>query len=149
MTFDECQGAADRMFAYAVLVAQAAKEYMKCVYHLNKVDGAITNLLSVLTAERAQSLTPEQREHLIHRLQEAHAYLVQFARSREAKTMREASFVPVIPGLVIKLQEGTDELGDVIENLILMGDQEYLTLVSTCATSLGRERKAELAGMHG
>jgi hypothetical protein len=71
---------------------------------------------------------------------------VGFARSNEAEQMED---IPIISGMTKKLKEGTEDLGDVIENLILMGDHDFLRLIGACATSLGLDYEANVAELQG
>lgn len=148
LTFDECQSAADRMFAYAVLVTQSAQSFVKCVILLRQVDSALCQLLSLITSERIERMTPQQRETLLSRLQEAYKLLAAFSRSKEAHFLVGLP-LPVVPGLVRKLQDGTIDLGDRVENIILMGDYDFLALVGACTDSLGLGQGEQRAGMHG
>lgn len=149
MTFDECKNAVDRMFAYAVLMSQAAHHFVKSLIFLLQVEKSLGSLLSILSADTIELLTGEQRDYLLVRLQEAHLLLVGSLSSKETQSVADFP-LKIVSGRVKKLLNGTIDLGDRIENIILMGDRDFLQLVGACAVSLGLDRRADqIAGMQG
>jgi hypothetical protein len=142
-TFDQIESSADRTFAYALLV-RTAKPYLLLVYRLKVVTWALDRLLRVLSPNHLEALTVEQTGWLKTRLQELHRALVMFSRSPEAEA---ATKLPLLRTLVRKCQDQTEDLYDIVEDLVLVSSQDFKNLVSDCATSIGLSLGDTVAGM--
>jgi hypothetical protein len=129
ITINEIEQRADRAFAYALL-ARSAKSYVMCIYRLREVGRALDTLIG--------AIRPEHVHHL----------LVEFAGSEEAAKLNDFP-LPIIPGLVQSIQDRTEDLGDIVENLALSRSDDLRNLVSCCAASLNLEAPEDLVGgMH-
>jgi len=141
----EIEQSADRALAYALL-ARLAKAYLKRLYRMKEVSGAMDDLLQVLSIVNVEALaadnsTPAVR--LKRRLQELHSLLAQWARSQEPV---ELGTLPVIGSLVHRIQDRTEDLGDFVDAIALASNADFKSLVSCCATALSLETPEELVG---
>jgi len=149
ITYDEIERNADRTFAYALLV-RAATRYLTVLYRLTEVAGSMDGLLGDLTPETVEALAAESSEvggRLRSRLQEIHHLLARFSRSEHAE---KTSRLPILGHLVARIQESTEDLGDIIDTLALASNPDFKNLVSCCASTLGIQQPEEVVGrMHG
>jgi hypothetical protein len=63
-----------------------------------------------------------------------HRVLADFSRSPEARAIAK---LPVLNGLASNLQDKTEDLNDLIENLVLADNEDFKVLISDCASSIG------------
>src|SRR5690349_15913384 len=126
VTFDEIERNADEAFAYALL-ARLAKNYLICAYRSHEVASALEQLLGVLKPEQLQALTAEQMIWLTKRLQELHRLLAEYSRSRETEAI---SRLPLLAGVTARVRNATEDLDDIIEDLVLVGNEDFQALIS-------------------
>jgi hypothetical protein len=150
ITINEIEQRADRAFAYALL-ARSAKSYVMCIYRLREVGRALDTLIGAIRPEHVARLAHDESDsgvRLRSRLTELHHLLVEFAGSEEAAKLNDFP-LPIIPGLVQSIQDRTEDLGDIVENLALSRSDDLRNLVSCCAASLNLEAPEDLVGgMH-
>jgi len=144
MTFDEIERRTDRTFAYAILV-RFASNYIACVIRLREVCGALDQLLGILTPEGLETLTPEQTSWLTARLQEVHRLLAGFSRSPEAESIGR---LPILGGLTTRAQDATEDLDDIIADLVLRNNPDFTAMISDCASSIGLSSGETVGRMH-
>lgn len=119
--------------AYALL-AKTASGYCWVWWRSREVVGALDKLLSVLSQDHIDSLRIESRNNLKRQLQQVHSLLVELSRSEEVAAISR------IPGLghpVAQIQERTDDVGDLIENIVLANNPDFQRLVTECAATIG------------
>lgn len=134
VTFEEIERNADRVTGYALL-AKAAKNTITIIVRTYEILDALDKLLSVITPDRVEQLSEEQLHWVTSQLQKAHAPLIQIARSPDTEKIIS---IPVLGGLISRLQSRTEDLADLIQNLTLTGNQEFRQLVDACSEHLHR-----------
>jgi len=132
ITFDQMERCADHTFALA-LFAKHASIATRVVMLMTLIAWAAKALVRTLSAERLESLTQEQAIELTKRLQETHDLLLNLCQSVERVRLYERSF---FAGPIRRLQESTEDLGDVIEDLILSENEQFRKLMAGCSDSL-------------
>jgi hypothetical protein len=133
---------ADRTFAL-VLWAKHAHHVFKGFMLLTLISWALRSLVRNLSPGKLEHLTQQQAIDLTKRTQEIHDLLLEICRSADMRHMHEHRiFGPAI----CSLQESCEDLGDIIEDLILSENEQFRNLVATCAQSLS---KPELTGSRG
>jgi hypothetical protein len=147
ISFGEIECTTNRTLAYAILASQAAKNYIAAVYRLREVVGLLERLLSVLSEDNVDSLNPVQKAWVATKLQEIHKHLAPFSRSPEAAKICGLK-VPWLSDLAIKIQELTEDIDDVIEDLVLVSDLEFQGLIAACKVSIGLPTEDAGAVLH-
>ncbi len=136
MVFGEIEVSTNRALAYAILASQAARGYIMAIVRMREVTKAVEQLIQALSPERLDGLSAEHKEWLKARLQEIHKHLAAFSRSNDVVAMSGLN-LPVLSGLLARLQDDTEDLDDVIEDLVLVSDAEFRNLIATCSTNIG------------
>lgn len=131
-TFDEVERSADRTFAYALL-AKAAQGYVIAVLRLAELNSALDQLLKTLKPCQIDSLRSEQKQWLGCRLPEIHSLLALISGSEEAEAIGK---LPILASLITRLRDSTEDMGDIIEDVLLINDETFGTLIRDCATSI-------------
>jgi hypothetical protein len=144
--FGEIEVTTNRALAYAILVSQAAHAYMAAIRRSHELANALEALVKVLTAENLSRLTVDQKKWLTPRLQEIHSHLVTFSRSRGAAAVCHA---PVLGGFVSRIQDGTEDLCDVIEDLVLVDDADFRNLIAACERTITASESEPIARLQG
>jgi hypothetical protein len=136
-TYEEIDRNTDKTFAYALLLRATVGYFkmLKMAYRLSIVCVALDHLCAVLTPEKIESLTPERASQVAVRFQDLHKILVEVARSSEAEALLRRH--SLLSALILKLQDRTEDLCDIIETLILSNDQRFKDLLSDCVSSIG------------
>jgi len=132
ITFDQMERQADRTYAL-VLWTKHASVVGRMAMLLTIVSWALRSLIRSLSSERLESLSSEQAIELTKRLQETHQLLAYLSRMADIHRMSQA---PVIGPLLCNLQESTEDLGDVIEDLVLSENEQFRHLVADCVNTL-------------
>jgi hypothetical protein len=104
------------------------------------VSKTLDRLVTALTPERLASLSPKNKAELTADLQELHALLVVGCRQSEREQSRAFRL------LMSKIEERTEDLGDIIEDLVLSGDEQFKMLLSDCVKSISAPVISELVG---
>jgi hypothetical protein len=108
--FGEIEFGANRALAYAIVATETQNGYVT-LYRLNKVFTELEKFVPFLTPEYLESLTDGQKRSLKLRLQDTHVWLARFLQSPEAEGFRR---FPALQSFVDRLQEGTDDLAEVL-----------------------------------
>jgi hypothetical protein len=133
VTFDEIERVANRARAYALL-AQTSKQVWVATILLWEVSRKVRGFVKFLTPERIEAVPAHRVKEMTANLQELHRLLVASSCSQGASGLTTS---PVFGSMIKSLQESTEDLGDIIEDLVLADDPEYQGLVASCAASLG------------
>jgi len=147
ITFNELERNADTAFAYAIL-ARLAKSYLLCVYRLREIAGPLDGVLGILTPDCVEWLACQTSEDAVRvrfRLQELHRVLAEFSRSAGAVRLGQAP-LPMISGLVSRIQDRTEDLGDIVETIALATNSDLKNLVSYCTSELTFEEPEDVVG---
>jgi hypothetical protein len=144
LVFGEIETSTNRALAYAILMAQAAHAYLALILDLREGVKSLEGLVSVLTPDRLERLSAEQKEWLKPRLQETHKHLVAFARSEHAARLGR---LPVLDGLVARMQDSTEDVNDIIEDIVLAEDADFRNLISACAKNIKAPEEERFARM--
>jgi hypothetical protein len=143
ITFDQMEREADRTFALA-LWAKHASLFGQVVMLLTLVSWALRGLVrSLSSTDRLNSLTTEHAVELTKRLQETHEVLTQLSRMTDIHRLTER---PVVGPLLRSVQDSTEDLGDIIEDLLLSENKEFRRLVASSVQTLSQHPPAETIG---
>jgi hypothetical protein len=146
MMFGEIETTTNRALAYAILASQAAHAYLTAIHRSREAAKSLEDLIRVLTPESLERLSADQKKWLGARLQEIHRHLAFFSRSDEIVAL---SRLPVLGGFLGRLQDGTEDLDDVIEDLVLADDIDFRNLIAACERNLGVPEGEPVGGMQG
>jgi hypothetical protein len=141
ITFEEIGRNTDRVTAYALL-ARAATNGAWLIVRTYELLGALDKLLELVTDDYVQQLTPDQVRWLTTQLQNAHVPLVAVARTADRRVLS----IPLLGGLIAKLQDRTEDLADLIENLVLSADAGFHRLVDACRADIKPTSAAHTEG---
>ena len=131
-TFNEIERDANRARAYALL-AHTSRQVWIGTFLLWKASRKVKRFVEQFTPERIEAVPSDKAKELTAKLQELHCLLASFS-STEFGVLTK---VPVFGFMITSLQESTEALVDIIEDLVLANDSEYQSLVAECAASLG------------
>src|SRR5579884_2822549 len=134
VAFHDIEQTADRVLAYALLT-RLAKNYVMCVYRLREVANPLEDLLARLPSDTVEKLAHDESEsaaRLRSRLQELYAVLAGFSKSGEATTLGGVP-LPIIPGLVRRIQDRTEDLGNIVVDILLARNEEFRSLIARLA----------------
>jgi N-acyl-D-aspartate/D-glutamate deacylase len=142
ITFDQMERTADKTLALAGVAAWAkhARVRIFCSFVLQMVHKSLAHLVEALTPEHLEVLTDEQALDLTKKLQHVHCYLTELLERAESKNLSR-SFL--FRDTLIGIDELTEDLGDIIEDLVLSNDQEFRSLLGECVDGLAAARTAE------
>jgi len=146
MVFGEIEITTNRALARAILMSQAAHAYISAINATRELAKALETLVSVLPSHALARLTGDQKRWLTGRLQEIHKYVADLSRSNEAAMV---SRLPILNKWVRKIQDSTEDLGDIIEDLVLIDDADFRNLISTCERSIISAEGEAVGAMHG
>ena len=136
ITFDQMERNADRTLGIA-LWAKHAKNMALCAGLMKLLHGFLSNLVGSLSADKLDALTKEQALELTKKLQELHAQLTSLLEMPGFSQLGSRTF---FRASVHGLEEATEDLGDIIEDLVLSENEEFRSLVSNCTTGLSSSR---------
>ena len=142
ITFDEMEREADRTFALA-LWAKHASLFSQVVMLLTLISWALRGLVRSLSPDRLNSLSTEQAIDLAKRLQETHEVMNQLSRVTDIHRLSERA---VIGPLLRSVQDSTENLGDIIEDLLLAENESFRQLVATSVQNLSQHSSVETIG---
>jgi hypothetical protein len=142
ITFDQMEREADRTFALA-LWAKHASVFGKVVMLLTLVSWALRGLVRSLSPDKLNSLATEHALELTKRLQETHEVMTQLSRMTDIHRLSER---PVIGPLLRSVQDSTENLGDIIEDLLLSENEEFRGLVGSSVQILSQHSPVETIG---
>ena len=132
VTYDEIERTAERTTAYALL-AKTATTIVSTSLRTYELVRALELLLGMITQERVDQLDPSRVDRLTAQLQKVHAPLVEAARSPEVQKVLN---VPILGKFVLRVHDLTEELSDLIENLVLSRDPAFKKLIASCMTDI-------------
>lgn len=142
ITFDQIERNADRTLAI-VLLAKQAKNYATGLVLFAALHQLLRSLIRSLSNEKMNSLSDEQAKELTATLQQIHAQLVGIIdHDSTCSLKRKSLFKPLIDGI----EENTEDLCDIIEDLVLSCNQNFRTIVSDCVQSIVSVHSAEPVG---
>ena len=111
--FGEIEFGANRALAYAMLATETPDGYVT-LYRLSKVFSELEKFIPFLQPDYLDSLNDGQKRRLRLRMQDTHALLTRFLRSSETERFSRFS---ALKKFLDRLQEGTDELANVLDNM--------------------------------
>lgn len=142
ITFDQMEREADRTFALA-LWAKHASLFSQVVMLLTLVSWAVRGLVRSLSPRQLNSLSTEHALDLTKRLQEIHEVMTQLSRMTDIHRLSER---PVIGSLLQSVQNSTEDLGDIIDDLLLSENEEFKRLVASSVQTLSQHSPTETIG---
>lgn len=133
LTFDQMERNADRTLAVA-LWARHATGLAASIPWFGVLHTLLRHLLRSLAREgRLSSLSDSQALELAGRLRELHTQLMYLL---DHWAMQKLKTKPFFSRLIESLEEDTEDLYDVIENLVLSSNKEFRTLLGDCINHL-------------
>lgn len=143
ITFDQMERNADRTLAVA-LWARHVSGVISCITLFAILHTTLRGLLrSLRGGERLASLSGKQSVELADKLRELHSHLAYVLDHRGMCILRTK---PIFSRLIASLEEDTEDLYDVIENLVLSNNREFRSLISDCVESLSSVERSEPVG---
>jgi hypothetical protein len=141
-TFDQMERSADRTLAF-VLWAKYVRNMAVAAGGLAVLDRLVKSLvLSLSHDNRLVSLSDEQATELAKKLQGLHSQMdFILRRNTVVKWRSNMLFAHSLNGL----ESSTEDLGDIIEDLLLSCDPEFRSMIGDCVRAL-TPRTAELVG---
>lgn len=102
------------------------------------VSKALDRLVDALTPDRLAVISREKKFELASHLQELHSLLAACCRDSQREKGRFIRF------LMANIENRTEDLGDIIEDLVLSEDEQFKALLSDCAKHISAPTKPEL-----
>jgi len=142
LTFDQMERSADRTLAF-VLWAKYVKNMAIAAGGLAVLDRLVKSLVQGLSHDdELAGLSDEQATELAKKLQELHSQMDFILRRNIVVQWRSHMlFARSLEGLA----SSTEDLGDIIEDLLLSCNQEFRTMLVDCVKALP-SHSAELVG---
>lgn len=129
ITFEHIERDADRTLG-VVLLAKTTPSTLYCAFLIRRVAGGLNGFVNDCTPEFIQGLSETQADALKKRLQEIHAKLTLLCS-------RDLGSVRFLAGPISRLEKSQEDLGDIIEELALIHDKDFKSLLKDAASSLG------------
>ena len=143
LTFDQMERNADRTLAVA-LWSRHVTGLVACVPWFGILHTTLRWLLrSLARGNHLGSLTDEQVSELAAKLREVHAQLTFLLDHR---AMRSLKAKPLFSRFIDSLEEDTEDLYDVIENLVFSNSREFRSLLGDCVQHLSTSDSLEPVG---
>ena len=142
ITFDQLEGRADRTLAVA-LWAKHVKNVVLCAFMMQVMNTTLKGLVASLTPERLDALTHEQASDLKKKLQNLHGQLSQLLTY---PPVHELANRRLYKSAIAGLENSTEDLFDVIENLVLSENRDFRELLFECASEVKPRPAAESVG---
>lgn len=114
------------------LLAKATTNAFKATLLMSFAAHHLKGLVTSLTAEEIARIPREEAIQLTKDLQELHRLLASFCRSQNFEQLNR-TFIGLIAN---KIRESTEDLGDIIEDLVLSESEEFKLLISECAQGI-------------
>jgi hypothetical protein len=148
ITYDELEQNADRAFAYALL-AHATKAFVESCYRTWRIANTLDGLIADLTQPTLDKLAVDTSESAVRvkgRLQELHNLLARACSSEAGTAMGR---IPVLCLYWERVQERTEDLGDILDGISLRMNAEFKDLVTRLESELVTSELGDsVAGMH-
>ncbi len=143
LTFDEMESKADRTLA-VVLWAKNVKNMFMAAGWMALLDQTIKGLVQMLSHDnRLAGLSDEQAVELVKKLQELHSQLdFMLRRNTTIQWRTKMLFATSLEGI----EGSTEDLADIIEDLILSCNPEFRAVLVECVKGLPSIHSAELIG---
>ena len=129
----EIEVTTNRALAYAILASQAAHAFLQAIRWSRDLAIALEQLVVVLTPQNLARLSPDRKKWLTPRLQEIHCHVVEISRSGESTMV---SRLPILGDYVKRIQDGTENLDDIIEGLVLVDDADFRNMIAACERTI-------------
>jgi hypothetical protein len=143
ITFGQMERSADRTLAVA-LWARHVSGLITCATWFAVLHIALRGLLRSLSTDgRLNTLTDTQAMELVGRLRELHSQLMYVLDHRGMQKLKSR---PVFPRFINSLEDDTEDLYDIIENLTLSNNKEFRSLISDCVQHLSSVNNPEPVG---
>ena len=135
---------ADRTLGFA-LWAKHVKNTALCALALAALNQLVISLVNSISADKVEALTDEQRVELKKKLLEVREKL---AGLLNMNAMCHLSRSWMFRGSVRGLESSTEDIADIIEDLVLSENKEFRSLLSDCVEKVNSKQAAgELARM--
>lgn len=137
LTFDELERKSQSTKGWALVARNARNEAIGVALTII-ASKMLDRLVRALTPERLALLSAENKAELTADLQDLHSLLANCCRRSEHDTSRIVRF------LMTNIENRTEDLGDIIEDLVLSGDEQFKALLSDCVRSMSTHATPEL-----
>lgn len=133
LTFDQMERRADRTFAVA-LWTRHVRSWLGCVVSFAILHYTLRTLLhSVDATGQLTALKEDQASELADKLRGVHAQLMYVLDLPEMADLKKKT---IFSSFIGSLEEDTEDLYDVIENLAFSTNREFRSLISDCVQHL-------------
>jgi hypothetical protein len=136
ITFDQIEREADQTLAI-VLWAKHIRIALLCAVFMQALSRVLRGLVRSLSAEKLDTLSPEQIIDLKKKLSEVYSGLEGFVNFYEVQRMKASI---LYRGSIEDLEERTEDLSDIIEELELAGNKNFRSLLSECVEDINSKR---------
>jgi hypothetical protein len=144
IAFDQIEREVDKTLAI-VLWLKHRKYLLMCAVLFKVIQKALCELVKALSAEKLESLSSEQISDLRKKLPEIYAALDQVLGFYAVQRL---STHALFRGSIRGLEEGAEDLSDIIEELELSGNKEFRSLLSECVVDItSKQQEGLLARM--
>lgn len=143
ITFDQLERSADNTLAW-VLWAKAAKNALTCALIMAILSRLLQSFVASLTPQRLTALSPEQAKDFKGRLQELHGHLMMLLRHRSCDVLRSSA---LFRSSILRLEDSSEDVGDIIEDLVLANNPQFTNLVGDCVEALSHAHAVGSVGL--
>lgn len=143
LTFENMGRKADRTLGI-VLFAKHVKHETMGLLLFSLLEATLRSLLkSVSGNELLNSLSEEQAQELTASLREVHAGINSILSKNDMCLLKRK---PLFGRLINRIEEQTEDLYDIIENLVLADNSDFRKMVAGCVEKLSIDRSPEPVG---
>ena len=143
LTFDQMERSADRTLA-VVLWAKHVKHVTEGVVLFAILNQLLRSLVQSLSADdKLNSLSEPQVKELTSRLREIHEGLLQVLEHNAMCLLKRKA---LFKGSIVSIEESTEDLSDIIENLVLSCNSDFRAIVADAVQSISSAHSAEPVG---
>lgn len=132
ITFDEMERKSQETKGWA-LAAKNSRHRIVSGVLLGFVASMLKSLVAALTPEKLEQLPEENSTKLTRDLQELHCLLASFCSSPNLRYLRRR---PVTSGFLDTIAESTEDLGDIVDDLVLAANEDFRGLLTECVESI-------------
>lgn len=145
LTFEQIESSTGKTYAFAVFAEHARTGISVAfrIFALFLLAKRLKKLISVgLSSQSLERLTEDQAKELLPLIRNLHTQLVRLSKSCPPDVER----IPLLSASVNIIEESAEELDEVLEDLVLMHDTEFNSLISRSVAEV--RKTTHLEAMH-
>jgi hypothetical protein len=132
-TFYEVERDVKRTNAY-VQLAKTSKHLIESAVLTWQISRKLEQFVKRITPQWIEALPSEKIVSLTQDIQSLHGILAEYSSHGDTA---EIGKLPLFGSCIKSLQQSTEDIGDIIEDLVLSQNEQYQSLVRQCADNLG------------